>query len=104
MQTGAPTPEQLSLTVGRKVTVAVEELGSVPFEISDGQVILGFWLSLTITVNVQVAVNPTASVAVQVTVVVPTLNSEPEAGLQIVATPGQLSVAVGEAYVTTALH
>src|SRR5204863_2958922 len=49
----------------------------------------------TVTVNEHVAVLPEASVAVQVTVVVPTLKLEPEGGVQDVVTPGQLSDAVG---------
>jgi len=44
---------------------------------------------------VQVAVFPDVSVAVQVTVVVPFAKVEPEAGEQLVVTPGQLSLAVG---------
>ena len=54
------------------------------------------------TVNEHVAVLPDASVAVPVTVVVPTGNVDPEAGLYEVVTPGQLSEAVGGGYVTTA--
>jgi hypothetical protein len=50
---------------------------------------------ITDTVNMQLAMLVLASVAVQVTVVVPTLNVEPDAGLHIVITPGQLSIAVG---------
>ncbi len=46
---------------------------------------------------------PEVSVAVQVTVVVPTGNVEPEGGLHDVVTPGQLSVATGGGYVTTVL-
>ena len=42
--------------------------------------------------------------AVQVTVVVPTAKAVPLAGLQLAVAPGQLSVAVGVVYVTTALH
>src|SRR5215475_10390820 len=53
----------------------------------------------TETVNVHDAVLPDVSVAVQVTVVVPTGNIEPDAGVQLVVTPGQLSLAVGAAYV-----
>ena len=49
----------------------------------------------TVTVKVQLAVLPDSSVAVQVTVVVPTGKVEPEAGLQAVDAPEQLSVAVG---------
>jgi hypothetical protein len=50
---------------------------------------------ITLTVNMQFAVFPDVSVAVQVTVVVPTGNVEPLAGTHIDVTPGQLSAAVG---------
>jgi len=40
------------------------------------------------------------SVAVQVTVVVPAVNCEPEGGTQATVTPGQLSVATGAAKLT----
>jgi len=46
-------------------------------------------------VKLHVVILPDASVALQVTVVVPTLKSEPEAGVQEVVTPGQLSLAIG---------
>jgi hypothetical protein len=49
----------------------------------------------TLTANAQVAVLFAASVAIQVTDVVPTGKAEPDAGEQTVVTPGQLSVAVG---------
>jgi hypothetical protein len=56
-------------------------------------------------VNVQLAVLPIASLTVQVTVVVPTGNVEPEAGLHVgEPIPGQLSLTIGEAYVTIAEH
>jgi hypothetical protein len=58
-------------------------------------VIVGFWLSVTVTVNVQAAVLFEASVAVQVTVVTPFWKVEPEAGTQAAVAPGQLSVGVG---------
>ncbi len=45
-----------------------------------GQVIVGGWVSFTVTVNVQLG----PAVAVQVTVVVPTGKNEPEAGLQVI--------------------
>ena len=45
--------------------------------------------------NVQFVVFPEVSVAVQVTVLVPFGKDEPEGGLQLRVTPGQLSVAVG---------
>ena len=50
---------------------------------------------MTVTVKEQLAVRLEASVAVQVTVVVPSGNVVPEAGTQAVVTPGQLSFAVG---------
>src|SRR6266545_354596 len=65
----------------------------------------GLSVSRTVTVKEQVAWLPDASVAVQVTVVVPVGKNEPEAGLQTTLIgPGQLSVAVGAANVTTAPH
>ena len=51
-------------------------------------------MSLTVTVKVQVDVLPCASVAVLVTVVVPTWKLLPLAGLLPTVTPGQLSVEV----------
>ena len=46
-------------------------------------------------VNVHEPVFAEASVAVHVTVVVPTGNDEPDAGTQFTVAPGQLSDAVG---------
>src|SRR5688500_12688100 len=46
----------------------------------------------TLTVNIQLAVLPEPLVAVQVTVVVPTGNREPLAGLHTTVAPGQLPV------------
>ena len=61
----------------------------------DGHEIAGGCVSLTVTVNEQLAVLPDASLTVQLTVVVPFKNVEPDGGLQVgVPTPGQLSVAV----------
>ncbi len=60
-------------------------------------------MSLTVTVKLQVDVLPEASVAVQVTVVVPLGKVVPEGGLQVTVAPGQLSLTVG-ANVTTAEH
>jgi hypothetical protein len=60
-----------------------------------GQVTVGFWVSLTVTVNVQPAGLLDASVTLQVTVVMPFWNVVPEAGVHTgVPTPEQLSVAV----------
>jgi len=54
----------------------------------------------TDTVKLQLAVLPLASVAVQVTVVVPTAKQVPDGGEQATVTPGQLSLAVGVVNVT----
>ena len=54
--------------------------------------------------NVQLVVLPDVSVAVQVTVLVPFWNVEPDGGLQLDMTPGQLSVTVGVEKLTTAAH
>jgi len=59
-------------------------------------------MSVTVTVKLAVEVFPCVSVAVQVTVVVPTANFVPEDGPQVgVIEPSTLSVAVA-VYVTTA--
>jgi hypothetical protein len=52
-------------------------------------------LSVTVTVKPHVAVLPAASVAVQVTLVVPFAKLDPDCGAQLTVAPGQLSVAVG---------
>src|SRR5438552_2629706 len=59
-----------------------------------GQLAVGFSSSLTVTVKAQVLVLALASVAVQVTVVAPSGNIEPLAGLQLMLEPGQLSHAL----------
>ena len=68
-----------------------------------GQVMLGFSVSLTVTVKLQLVVLLDESVAVQMTVLVPFAKVEPLVGVQATLTPRQLSLAVG-ANVTTALH
>ena len=60
-----------------------------------GQSRTGGSVSLTLTVKVQLLVLPAASVAVQVTGVMPVPKLEPAGGLQLTVTPGQLSVAAG---------
>ena len=70
--------------------------GAVLVVIGEGQApIVGDWLSTTVTVNEHVPVRLAASVAVQVTVVVPLLKVEPDVGVQLTLTPGQLSLPVG---------
>ena len=59
---------------------------------------------MTVTVNVQVLILLDASLAVTVTVVVPIGKKDPDAGLLVTVTPGQLSVATGAAHETVAPH
>lgn len=62
-------------------------------------------MSFTVTVNVQLDVLADASVTEHVTVVAPFGNVDPDGGTQPTApTPGQLSVAVGALYDTTAVQ
>ena len=58
---------------------------------SGGQTMVGGSVSFTVTVNEQVAVLPELSVAVQTTGVVPFGKVDPDGGLQVTVTPGQLS-------------
>lgn len=113
--------EKLDPEAGVQVTVGVPQLsvadGFVKVTVAEhcpvaaGWVMLegqaprtGFWLSVTVTVKVQGAdILLEASVAVQLTVVVPTEKLDPEAGVQVTTNPvGQLSVAVGLVKVTVA--
>ena len=66
----------------------------------DGHVIVGAWLSMTVTENVHVEVLFAASVAVHVTTDVPSANAEPGGGVHVGVVPEQLSTTVGSAYVT----
>jgi hypothetical protein len=71
--------------------------------ILDGQVTVGFCVSLTVTVNVQPAEFFDPSLTVHETVVTPFWKVVPDAGVHTGApTPGQLSLTVGAGYVTTA--
>ena len=71
------TSGQLSVTAGRlKFTIAPQMPGFVPVVILAGHMIVGGWVSFTLTVNEQLTA-PQVLVAVTVTVVMPTLNSEP---------------------------
>ena len=72
-------------------------LGTVTFA---GQVIVH--AGCTVIVKVHEPVFAAASVAVHVTVVVPTAKLDPDAGTQTTVAPGQLSEAVGTVYVTVA--
>ena len=84
---------QLSVAVTLKLTTAPQLLLADATLILAGQVIVGGVVSLTVTVWVQVAVLPDASVAVHVTVVVPT-GKHDGASLVMVAML-QLSLAAG---------
>jgi hypothetical protein len=52
---------------------------------------------VTVTVKLQLSLFPEASVTIDFTIVVPTGKLEPELGVEIAATPGQLSEIVGAA-------
>jgi hypothetical protein len=60
-------------------------------------------LSLTLTVKLQLEALFAESVTVQETGVTPSGKTEPEGGEQVVVRPGQLSVADGSGYLTTAV-
>src|SRR6185436_1078208 len=84
----------LSVAVTEKITLLrLQRPGSAVNTRLLGQVITGFWLSVTVTVKVQLLVLPLASVAVFVTVVVPTGNVLPFVRLLTRVVPSQLSVA-----------
>lgn len=101
------TPGQLSVAVTVNVVNAEHRFGSVDLVIFAGQVIVGACVSFTVTVKLHDAVfgGVAESLTVQVTVVTPFGKAPPEGGLHTgVPTPGQLSLAVGFVYVTTAEH
>src|SRR4029079_15339096 len=69
-----------------------------------GHAIVGFCVSLTVTVNMQFVELPDVSMAVQVTVVVPLAKVEPDGGMQMgTRAPSQSSLAV-TVKATTAEH
>jgi len=92
------TPGQLSVAVTVKVTGALVAIGheaTAATLISAGQIMVGGCVSFTVTVKLQLAMLLEESFTVQVTVVVPFGNVEPDGGEHMgVPTPGQLSVAV----------
>jgi hypothetical protein len=79
---------QVSLAVGLKLTGVPSTPAHWTVRFA-GQVIIGGVVSTTVTVKLQLLLLPLASVVVQVTVVVPSGKSEPEAGTQ--ATVGLVS-------------
>jgi hypothetical protein len=98
-------PGQLSDVVGSaNFTVAPHTFASFGTVTFAGHVITGACVSCTVTVNEHAAIWPPGSVAEQVTVVVPTMNVEPEAGEQVTVAPVQSGGTVGSEYITVALH
>lgn len=105
---------QLSLAAGAgNVTTAVHRFGSVGRLKLAGHVSVGSCVSLTVIVKLHDAEFFDASLTVQVTVVTPFGNVEPDAGLQtgVSGVPpfglvglSQLSLTAGGLYVTTAEH
>jgi hypothetical protein len=85
---------QLSVAVTVNVTLLVHWPAAALTVMLAGQTMLGGWLSLTVTVKLQVLVLPWISVAVLLTVVVPTGKADPLAGLLTMLWIAQLSVAV----------
>jgi hypothetical protein len=75
-----------------KVSTCAQVPGTTLSEMGEGQVTVQ---GVTVTVNEQLFVLALASVAVQVTVVVPTAKQVPDAGAQLTVGFGQLSLAVG---------
>jgi hypothetical protein len=85
------TTAQLSACVGAAaVYVEVHTPASVVLVTLPGQVTVGDCVSFTVTVKVQLAVLPAASVAVEVTVVVPTGNTLPLAGTDTTGTEPEI--------------
>jgi hypothetical protein len=94
------TGPQLPAVVGSAyVTVALHWPGAFGTVTSSGQMIV-HPEPATVTVNSQVSVLDDESVTVQVTVLIPVGNAEPEGGSHANVT--QLPVAVGSAYTTVA--
>ena len=91
-------PEQLSVPTGALyVTVAAHCPEAALALMFAGQVMLGGWLSATVTVKLQLAVWLLAAVTVKVFVVVPTGKLLPLAkpAVRVVLAPEQLSVPTG---------
>src|SRR5262252_2222515 len=90
----------LPVTAGAKASIRAHVPGALLVVISPGQVMVGGVLlvvELTVTMKAHELVLPEASIATQVTIVSPSGKTEPEAGAQLLVTPGQLSLAVGAA-------
>jgi hypothetical protein len=102
------TPGQLSLTAGAaQETIAPHNPGLLITLVLPGhEVNIGTWLSFTVTVNEQTLTLPLASVALYEIFVTPTGKTDPlgKPAVCVMATPAQLSLAVGATHEATELH
>jgi hypothetical protein len=88
--------EQLSVALTVKLTTAEQRLGAVEVMMLAGQLKTGTTVSFTVTLNEQLEEFAAASLTVQVTVLLPSGNVEPDGGLHTgIPTPGQLSLTFG---------
>src|SRR5436309_330150 len=86
---------QLSLVLAgtpSATPLALHRPASVLTVTAAGQLMLGVWLSLTVTEKVQLELLPAASVAVHTTLLVPTWKVDPQGGTHRMLPPAQLSV------------
>src|SRR6185369_16502240 len=98
-----PTTEPfLSTSASRSNFVPTSSLFLSPIQTLAGLSAVKFAAEFTVTVNWQVAWLFEVSVAVHVTVVVPTGKLDPDGGTQATVWPGQLSLLGGVGYVTVA--
>src|SRR5215208_1885234 len=106
VHSGVTEPSTKSVAVAAAaayVTVAPCGLVASAAGGADGSVNFGGVVSCTMTLNEPSALFPDASVAVQLTVVVPNGNVEPEAGSHVTSTgPSTASLADTPVYVTSA--
>src|SRR5207245_787320 len=73
-------------------TLALHRLGSALTVTVAGQLMVGDWVSVTVTENVQLELLPDASVAVHTTLVVPFGKLNPDTGTHRMLPPAQLSL------------
>jgi hypothetical protein len=91
-------PGQLSVPTGvLYVTIALHKPFVLLTDMLAGQLMVGNWLSLTVTLKLHVVVLAEASVTLKVLMVVPTGKEEPLANpaICVVTAPAQLSVPTG---------
>ena len=100
------TLPQLSVALTKKVTLLRLHCpaSAAKLMLVGQRTILGFWVSLIVTVKVQVLLLLEESVATLVTVVVPTGKVEPDGGVETTVTLPQLSVAVTKKVTLLLLH